>query len=111
MESSLVKVGTPVTICHYSDADPAIITKVFNDRRIEITPVAYELTKPPVMVPGGFAGIVLEPAVWTVDLTKLEGRPSVWTKRKNGRWIQKGHGNGSNTLSIGKAIRYYDYGF
>jgi hypothetical protein len=70
-----------------------------------------EIAKAPVMVPGGFAAVVTEPAQWRI-LDELEGRTLTFTLRKSGGWKL----SGTRTNSVGNVLspghrKVYDYGF
>jgi hypothetical protein len=70
-----------------------------------------EIAKAPVMVPGGFAAVVTEPAEWRI-LDELEERTLTFTLRKSGAWKLQGTG----IREVGNVLRpghrkVYDYGF
>lgn len=70
-----------------------------------------ELAKPPVMVPGGFAAVVTEPAEWLI-LDELEERTMTFSLRASGIW----KGRGDSSRGLGNVLRpghrkVYDYGF
>jgi hypothetical protein len=69
------------------------------------------MTKPPVMVPGGFAAVVTEPAEYQIEEDPT-GRIAKFSLRKSGAWKLADHG----TASPGNDLRpgwwyHHDYGF
>jgi hypothetical protein len=70
-----------------------------------------EVVKPPVMVPGGFAAICLEPATYEIS-EDPNGRLVTFSHRASGAW----KGKGTRTNQVGNVLRAgwyhrYDYGF
>jgi hypothetical protein len=70
-----------------------------------------ELATPPVMVPAGFAAVVLEAATYSIS-ENPSGRVMKFSLRANGAW----KGQGSRANERGNVLRagwkkFHDYGF
>lgn len=104
------QIGDP---CHWrlwTDVEPCTVV-ARTPKTCTIRVNKTELAKPPVMVPGGFAAVVTEPAEWLI-LSELSTRTMTFSLRKNGRWKPQS----SSAKEAGNVLRpghhkYYDYGF
>lgn len=94
----------------YSDVEPCtVVARTPSTCTVRIN--KSRLIKPPVMVPGGFAGVIKEPAEWEI-LDQLEDRTLVFSRRKNGCWKLRGSSANSHGNRLIQGHRkVYDYGF
>lgn len=102
------EVGQVVTVYLYSDQhvyDVVAISKSTKVLTLRVrTPI---LVKPPVMIPGGFAGVVVERAEW-----KTESNENGATVRVN--WSDKDQCYkmyGRNRVVLNRDSYFYDYEF
>jgi hypothetical protein len=104
------QIGDP---CHWqlwTDVEPCTVV-ARTAKTVTVRVNKTELAQPPVLVPGGFAAVVTEPAQWRI-LDELEARALTFTLRKGGVWKQ----TGSRTRERGNALypghrKFHDYGF
>jgi hypothetical protein len=104
------QVGDPCHWILYTDIEPCTVV-ARSPRVCKVQINKTKIDKPPVVVPGGFAGVVTENATWEI-LDQLEIRVLVFTLRKNGIWKLQGSGlkERGNVLQPGHR-KFYDYGF
>lgn len=76
IKSLVPEVGLGCTICYYSDKRAATVTKVISPSRIEVT---FNRVRCIDYYAGNYE-----------ILPELEGRPKVFTKRRNGYWVAEG---------------------
>jgi hypothetical protein len=104
------QVGDP---CHWqlwTDVEPCtVVARTAKTVTVRIN--KSEIAKPPVMVPGGFAAVVTEPAQWRI-LDQLEERSLTFSLRQGGVWKRAG----SRTREQGNALypghrKFHDYSF
>jgi hypothetical protein len=94
----------------YTDVEPCtVIARTAKTVKVRVNKT--EIAKAPEMIPGGFAGVVTEPAEWRI-LDELEERVLTFSQRGNGSWKLKGTSSNSrgNFLRPGHR-KFYDYGF
>lgn len=104
------QIGDPCNWVIFSDVEPC--TVIARTRTtVTVRCNATKLSKPPVMVPGGFAGVVTQPAEWCI-LPELQGGPMVFSLRRDGQWKLQGISTNTrgNVLRPGHR-KVYDYGF
>lgn len=95
-----VKVGTPCTICFWSDCKPAEIIEVRRDgKELVVRDMNYKV----------ISGSTQDGSAEYEYSSCENASTSVWTLRKNGKYYAKGASiKDSNSLGIGYARRYYD---
>ncbi len=99
--------------CHWilwTDVDPCTVV-ARTPKSVTVRIDQGEIETPPVMVPGGFAAVVVEPATWRIA-ENPDGRKLTFTLRKDGRWKLRG----SASREAGCVLRpgwrkYHDYSF
>lgn len=104
------QVGDPCNWALWTDVEPCtVVARTATTCSVRINKT--ELAKAPVMVPGGFAAVVVTQAEWTI-LPELDGPLQVFSRRKSGQWKLKGTAvnERGNVLSPGHR-KVYDYGF
>lgn len=101
----------PATVSFYSDAHVYDIISRTN-KTMTLRKRNAICVKSPKMIPGGFAGVVVEPAEWKTE-SNPEGPIYKASLRKNGRWILTGYSgkDGSGVVYPGLDRYHYDYGF
>jgi len=106
--------GQGVTICGYTDCDPATIVEVVNPKTIIIRKdkAVRDNSFKPEFVVGGFAGHCVNQHAqkWNIE-QNVDGELSIYTLRKNGKWVKKGQDMSSDELIIGQRKKFYDYNF
>ena len=104
------QVGDKVNWILYSDVEPAtVISRTPKSVTVRIDKAT--ITKPPVMIPGGFAAVIAEHPEYNIE-EDPDGRIKQFRLRKNGRWLAKG----ANPKSRGDELRpgwhkFHDYSF
>jgi len=99
--------------CHWqlwTDIEPCTVVKR-TAKTVTVRLDKAEVAKPPVMVPGGFAAICLEPGTYEIS-EDPNGRLLTFSLRANGRW----KGKGAAARGLGDELRAgwvkrYDWGF
>jgi hypothetical protein len=94
----------------WTDVEPCTVV-ARTPKSVTVRVNKTEIAKGPEMVPGGFAGVVTEPAQWRI-LDETEDRTITFSLRGSGVWKLRG----SSTNSRGDVLRaghrkFYDYGF
>lgn len=96
------EIGMGVTYCIGSDRYPCTISKVVNDRQIEVQADEFRAD-----VGHDYYGN----QKWII-IQNPDGTPTTLTLRKNGRWVQAGETmNSSGLYRIGERDAYQDPSF
>ena len=104
------QIGDPCNWATWTDVEPCtVVARTAKTCTVRVNKT--EIVKGPEMVPGGFAGVVTEPAQWRI-LEELQGGLQTFTLRANGAWKMRGTAlnNVGNVLRPGYR-KFYDYGF
>jgi hypothetical protein len=110
MTSFNPQIGDQCNWALWTDVEPCtVIARTPKGCKVRVNKT--EVAKPPKMEPGGFAGVVLEPAQWHI-LDDLEAPVYTFTLRASGLWKLQGSGmrERGNVLRAGHR-KVYDYGF
>jgi hypothetical protein len=100
--------------CHwtlYTDVKPMTVI-ARNGNTVTVAENLVEITKAPVMVPGGFAAVCVEPPQVLICNDYTSRKPMKFSKRKNGRRKLAGSrmSEPGDVLCAGWHY-HYDYGF
>lgn len=107
------EVGMVATYVIYTDRHAVDVIKVSSSKKtITVRQRKLIVTKKPVMVPGGFAAVVVEDAKFASE-PDPDGEIMKFSLRKSGQWKKAGHPMNSPgmRLVLGVDSPYYDYGF
>ena len=104
------QVGDHCHIVFWTDVEPCTVVHRTN-KSCKVQTNKVELVTPPVIEPGGFAGVVAENAEWKI-LDEFTGIFFTFTLRKNGLWKMVG----ASATERGSVLqpghrKFYDYGF
>ena len=99
--------------CHWvlwTDVEPCTVV-ARTPKTVTVRLDKAEVSKPPVMVPGGFAAVVLEPATFEIS-EDPNGRRMTFSLRASGAW----KGKGTRVNEVGNVLwagwrKYRDMGF
>ena len=94
----------------WTDIEPCTVVKR-TAKTVTVRLDKAEVATPPVMVPGGFAAICLEPGTYEIS-EDPKGRLMTFSLRASGAW----KGKGTSVNSVGNVLRagwrkYRDHGF
>ena len=104
--------GSKGTKLHYTDRTPCTVTRTSEDgKTVWVRANKTEITKAPVIEPGGFCGHCTTPAEYKI-LDELEGSESCFTFRKNGKFVEKGSSiKDGLVVTFSYHLKFYDYNF
>ena len=112
-EIQIPKIGEVVTVTMYTDRYTADVISVSKSGKTALCRRRIaKIVKKPVMIPGGFAGVITENAVWKTS-SNSNGETFKITLRKNNRWKISGsrtNEQGGNVW-LNSDSHYYDYWF
>jgi hypothetical protein len=99
--------------CHWqlwTDVEPCTVIKR-TAKTVTVRLDKADVATPPVMVPGGFAAVCLEPASYSIS-ENPDGRLMTFSLRASGAW----KGKGTRVNEVGNVLRagwkkFHDYGF
>ena len=99
--------------CHWrlwTDVEPCTVVSRTN-KTVTVRIDKAEIAKPPVMVPGGFAAVVVKPATYKIT-ENPNGSQRTFSLRASGAW----KGKGTRVNQVGDILhagwaKYHDYGF
>ena len=99
--------------CHWqlwTDIEPCTVV-ARTPKTVTVRLDKAEVATPPVMVPGGFAAVVLEPGTYEIS-ENPNGRLMTFSLRASGAW----KGKGTRVNQVGDVLRAgwfkrYDWGF
>ena len=100
MNANEITIGTPCTINHWSDRDPAEVIEIRNNgKTLIVRAMGYKC----------ISGSAQDGSAQYEYFSDEKGVVREFTLRKNGRYVRKGDGSNSGLgLSVGFARRYYD---
>ena len=104
------QVGDRANVRYHTDVRPCTVIKR-TAKTVTVRLDRAEVAKPPVMVPGGFAAVVLEPGTYEIS-EDPKGRLMTFSLRASGAW----KGKGTRVNEVGNVLRagwrkYRDHGF
>jgi len=113
--AEVITVGAPCTFLSYSDRSPGIVTKVVDDRTIEVAGVRSQAKPNPDSKDGSYPYGSYITYNFFPEEVDYDRPHTTYTKRKNGTYQRKGcayeKGNGSGRIALGYMDKYYDPSF